>query len=121
MNELLDKQVYVQIEILKIIFWGSHKLMKKGCNENESKIKRRLCNFLWWKEEFIRLYQKSGGTDFNELLDTVSTLNEDTNSLVTNESEPGRWCVMRRCKTSAGLVAPISSIVGVLVLYSKMY
>ena len=44
MNELLDKQVYVQIEILKIIFWGSHKLMKKGCNENESKIKRRLCS-----------------------------------------------------------------------------
>ena len=57
--------------------------------------------FLWWKEEFIRLYQKSGGTDFNELQDTVSTLNEGTNSLITSKLEPDRWFVVRRCKTSA--------------------
>ena len=89
MSELLDKQVYVQIEILKIIFQGSRKLTKKVCYENESKEKKRRPRiFLWWKEEFIRLYQKSGGTDFNELQDIVSTLNECTNSLVTRESEP---------------------------------
>ena len=57
--------------------------------------------FLWWKEEFIKLYQKSGGIDFNELQDTVSTLNEGINSPVTSESEPDGWFVMRRCKTSA--------------------
>ena len=62
---------------------------KKVCNENESKKKNDDCIiFLWWKEEFIRLYQKSGGTNFNELQDTVSTLNEGTNSLVTSELEP---------------------------------
>ena len=37
MSELLDKQVYVQIEILKIIFWGLRLCTKKVCNENESK------------------------------------------------------------------------------------
>ena len=56
---------------------------------------------MWWKEEFIRLYQKSEGTDFNELQDTVSTLNEGTNSLVTSESEPDGWFVVHRCKISA--------------------
>ena len=101
MSELLDKQVYVQIKILKIS-QGSHKPMKKVCDENGSKKKKqRLRNFFWWKEEFIRLYQKSGWTDFNELQDTISTLNEDTNSLVTSESEPDGWFVMHRCKTSA--------------------
>ena len=77
---------------------------------------------MWWKEEFIRLYQKSGRTDFNELQDTVSTLNEGTNSLVTSESEPHRWFVMHRHKTSTikfTMVVLISPIVGVLILYSK--
>ena len=94
------------------------------------KVRRKNDNriiFLWWKEEFIRLYQKSGGTDFIELQDTVSTLNESTNSLVTSRSEPDGWFVMHRCKTStikftngwfSGLMAPISSIVGVLILYA---
>ena len=39
MSELLDKQVYVQIEILKKIFRGSRKPTKKVCDENESKKK----------------------------------------------------------------------------------
>ena len=51
-------------------------------------------NFLWWKEEFIRPYQNSGGTDFDELQDTISTLNKSTNSLVTSESEPDRWFIV---------------------------
>ena len=37
MSELLDKQVYVQIEILKIIFRVSGKPTRKVYNENESK------------------------------------------------------------------------------------
>ena len=48
-----------------------------------------------------RLYQKSGGTNFNELQDTISTLSECTNSLVTIKSEPDGWFVVRRHKTSA--------------------
>ena len=44
--------------------------------------------------------QKSDGTDFNELQDTISTLNEGTNSLVMSESEPDGF-VVRRHKTSA--------------------
>ena len=63
--------------------------------------KRQPHNFLWWKEEFIWLYQKSGGTDFNELQDTVSTLNKGNNSLVMSESEPDGWFVVCRHKMSA--------------------
>ena len=57
-----------------------------------------MCNFVC--EEFIRLHQKSGGTDFDELQDTVSTLNEGTNFLVTSESEPDEWFIVHRHKTS---------------------
>ena len=49
----------------------------------------------------IKLYQKSGRTNFDEFWDTVSTLNEGTNSLVMSESEPDGWFVVCRCKTSA--------------------
>ena len=56
--------------------------------------------FLWWKEDFIRLHQKSGRTDFDELWDTVSTLNEGINSLVMSESKPYGWFVVHRHKTS---------------------
>ena len=68
------------------------KPMKKVCDEKNK--------FLWWKEEFIRLHQKSGGTDLDELWDTVSTLNKGTNSLVTSESEPDGWFIVRRHKMS---------------------
>ena len=89
MSELLDKQMYVLIEILKILFRGSCKPMRKVCDENERKKKRQSCKyFLWWKEDFIRLHWKSGGMDFDELQDTVSTLNKGINSLVTSESKP---------------------------------
>ena len=44
--------------------------------------------FLWWKEEFIRLYLKNGRTNFDELWDSVSTLNEGINSLATSELKP---------------------------------
>ena len=75
-----------------------------------------------WKEELIRLYQKSGRTDFNELQDTVSTLNEGTNSLVTSRRMVCRaWAQNERYKICngwfSGLVVPISSIVGVSILY----
>ena len=48
----------------------------------------------------MRLYQKSGGTDFDELWDTISTLDEGTNSLVMSESELEGRFVMCRYKTS---------------------
>ena len=38
---------------------------------------------------------------FDELQDTISTLNEGTNSLVTSKSEPGGWFIVHRHKTSA--------------------
>ena len=40
MSELLYKQMYVQIEILKKIFQGSCKPTKKVCDENASKKKK---------------------------------------------------------------------------------
>ena len=126
MSELLDKQIYVQIEILKIIFWGSRKPTKKcvmkmkiifwGSRKPTKKCVMKMKEknddriiFLWWKEEFIRLYQKSGRTDFNELQDTVSILNKSTNSLVTSESEPDGWFAVRRHQTSTIKFAMASS------------
>ena len=79
-----------------------------------------------WKTEFIRLYQKkSGWTDFDELWETVSTLNKGTNSLVMSSQTDGLSCVGAKRDHKicngwfTGLVALISSIVGILILYSK--
>ena len=44
-------------------------------------------------KDFIRLYQKTGWTDFNELQVTDSTLNKGTNSHVTSESGGKGWFV----------------------------
>ena len=52
--------------------------------------------FLWQKEDFIRLHQKSGRMDFNKLWDTVSILNEGTNSLVMSHKD-GLSCVDAKC------------------------
>ena len=43
--------------------------------------------------------EKSGGTNFDELRDTISTLNEGTNFLVTLKRIG--WFIISRCKTSA--------------------
>ena len=56
MSGLLDKQVYVQIKILKIILGGLRKPMRKVCDENGRK--NNCIIFLWWKEEFIRLSEE---------------------------------------------------------------
>ena len=63
MSELLDKQAYVQIEILKITFQGSRKPTKKCAMK--MKVEKKTDNHIIFVEEFIRLYQKSGGTNFN--------------------------------------------------------
>ena len=56
MSELLNKQVYVQVEILKILFQGSHKPTKKVCDENEStKKKRRPHNFFLVEEGIYKV------------------------------------------------------------------
>ena len=67
MSELLDKQMYVLIEILKILFQGSRKPTRKVCDENERKKKNddRVNIFLWWKEDFIRLHQEMGRISTN--------------------------------------------------------
>ena len=91
MSELLDKQVYVQIENLKIIFQGSCKPMKKVRDENESKKKNDdHVISLWWKEEFIGLHQRLILMNFR-----IATLNEGTISLVMSKFEPARLMVYR--------------------------
>ena len=47
------------------------------------------------------IYKAASETDFHELRDTISTLNEGTNSLVMSESEPDGWFIVCRHKTSA--------------------
>ena len=53
--------------------------MKERRRKNDGRVK-----FFYWKEDFIRLYQKTGWSDFDELRVTDSTLKKGTNSL-TNE------------------------------------
>ena len=52
-------------------------------NENERKKKKRLPRQKFCgRKVFIRLYQKTGSIDFNQLWDIDSSNNEGTNSLV---------------------------------------
>ena len=81
------------------------------------------------KEDFIWLYQKTGWINFDELQVTDSTLNEGTKSLVMSKLGWKRRFVV--CLLShnvchktcngwySGMVTPIYSIVGILILYSN--
>ena len=58
---------------------------RKKEKENDGRVK-----FFYWKEDFIRLYQKTGRSDFDELWVTDSTLNEGTNSLINERKGAGQ-------------------------------
>ena len=71
MSELLDKQVNVQKESLKKasgLHATSHKPTKK-CVMKMKERKKRLPrkNFCGERKDFVKLYQKTGWTDFDEL------------------------------------------------------
>ena len=95
MSELLDKQVYVLNECFNInsgIHAGGHASPRKVCDENKrKKVERK-------KEKendgrvkiFIRLYQKTGWSDFDQLWVTDSTLNEGTNYLINERKGAGQ-------------------------------
>ena len=51
--------------------------------------------------DFIRLYKKTGWSDFDELRVTDSTLNEGTNSLINERKGAGQMVLVRCRKTSA--------------------
>ena len=53
------------------------------------------------KKEFIRLHQKTGWTNFDELWVTDSTLNEGNNSLETSKLDPNGLFVVSSRITSA--------------------
>ena len=76
---------------------GGHASPQKVCDENKRKnVEERKkendgrVKFFYWKEDFIRLYQKTGWSDFNELRVTDSTLNEGTNSLINERKGAGK-------------------------------
>ena len=75
---------------------GGHASPRKVCNENKRKKESRKkendgrVKFFYWKEDFIRLYQKTGWSDFDELWVTDSTLNEGTNSLINERKGAGQ-------------------------------
>ena len=59
------------------------------CDENESRRKKKrrpLKNIFIEGKEFIKLYQKTGPTDFDELRVIDSPYNEGTNTVVTSDS-----------------------------------
>ena len=62
---------------------GGHASPRKVCDENKRKKEKEndgRVKFFYWKVDFIRLYQKTDWSDFDELRVTDSTLNEGTNS-----------------------------------------
>ena len=69
---------------------GGHTSPRKMSDENKRKKKNNgHVKFFYWREDFIRLYQKTGWSDFDELRVTDSTLNESTNFLITSEKGRG--------------------------------
>ena len=62
----------------------------KLCGENEGKNNEYFYNYVEVKD-FIRLYQKIGQTDFDELRVIDSWYNEGTNIVVTSESAYKWW------------------------------
>ena len=86
MSELLDKQVNVQKESLKKTS-GVHATSRKPTKKCAMKMKERKKrpphkNFCGERKDFVRLYQKTGWTNFDELQVIDSSNNEGTNSLV---------------------------------------
>ena len=78
-------------------------------------------NFCGKRKDFIKLYQKTGSTDFDQLQDIDSSNNEGTNSLVNGERMVCRaYLHNERHKTRngwyLGMVTLISSILGLLIL-----
>ena len=72
---------------------GGHTSPRKLCDEYKRKKKEKNdshVNIFYWKEDFIRLYQKTGWSDFDELRVTDSTLNEGTNSLINERKGAGQ-------------------------------
>ena len=74
---------------------GGHASPRKVCDENKRKKERKRKRrprkkFFYRKEDFIRLYQKTGWSDFDELWVTDSTLNEGTNSLINERKGAGQ-------------------------------
>ena len=67
---------------------GGHASPRKVCDENKRKNDSRV-NIFYWKEDFIRLYQKTGWSDFDKLRVTDSTLNKGTNSLINERKGAG--------------------------------
>ena len=68
MSELLDKQVYVLNECFKYKFQdsrGGHASPRKVCDENKRKKLLPRKNIFDGRKEFIRLYQKTGRTNFD--------------------------------------------------------
>ena len=75
---------------------GGHASPRKLCDEiKRKKVERKKkndsrVNIFYWKEDFIRLYQKTGWSDFDELRVTDSTLNKGTNSLINERKGAGQ-------------------------------
>ena len=94
MSKLLDNQVGTQNENLKKKSSGVHGSPHKGCDENkEINKQRRKSNYhtkFSERKDIIRLYQKTGRTNFDELWVTDSTLNEGTNCVVDELIGTGR-------------------------------
>ena len=104
--------------------WKWKKVSKKVEKKNDCRVK----NFCGEEGSFIRMYHKTGETDFDQLQDMVQVNNEDTNSRVMSWLDWKGWFLERgrtidrhkiRCGWYLGLGTPISSIVGMLILYSK--
>ena len=68
------------------------KMKKKKETKNDCRLKI----FYGERKDFIRLYQKNGGTDVDELWVIDSSNSEGTNSLLNGQI---RWFIVHNCTT----------------------
>ena len=130
MSELLDKQVNAQKRQTSWVHINSRKPTKKVCDENERNKQRRKKqrmrkNVIHGRKPFITPIQRTGendleprGNDYGYIEGTICLVSRliGSKGMVFE-----RGCTNRRHYTRigwySGLVAPISSIVELLILY----
>ena len=130
MSELFDKEMNAQKESLKKasgVHTSSRKPTKK-CAMKMKETKKKRCthkNVIDGRKPFIRRTQRTGENDLNERRVNDSGHNEGTIILFSKRMngwffECGRMNGrhLTRIGWYSGLVVPISSIVGLLILYN---
>ena len=75
--------------------WGSRKFPERCAMKMKERRKMTATQNIRERKDFIRLYQKIGWANFDELQDNDSTLNKGTNSRVNKRIGQEKWFIVR--------------------------